>query len=137
MSYRLGNRSKANLQGIHPDLVSVVELAIKNTKVDFTVIEGVRSEARQRELFDCGASTTMNSRHLTGHAVDLAAWVGGAIRWDWPLSGSIWYWLFCRSKPRSSLCYFCTNLLFSGLFPFSATCEYKRKTNKCHYQENK
>ena len=49
------------------------------------MIEGVRSEARQRELFDCGASTTMNSRHLTGHAVDLAAWVGGAIRWDWPL----------------------------------------------------
>jgi peptidoglycan L-alanyl-D-glutamate endopeptidase CwlK len=27
----------------------------------------------------------MNSRHLTGHAVDLAAVVGTEVRWDWPL----------------------------------------------------
>lgn len=46
------------------------------------VIEGLRTEARQAQLVAAGASQTMRSRHLTGHAVDLAAWVGGTIRWD-------------------------------------------------------
>jgi peptidoglycan LD-endopeptidase CwlK len=74
MSYVLGKRSKERLEGVHPDLVAVVERAIEISKVDFTVLEGVRSVARQRELFNKGASKTMNSRHLTGHAVDLAPW---------------------------------------------------------------
>lgn len=85
MGFVLGNRSRANLQGVHPDLVRVVERAIKITKVDFTVIEGLRSPSRQAELVKAGASRTSNSRHLTGHAVDVAAYVGGEIRWDWPL----------------------------------------------------
>jgi peptidoglycan L-alanyl-D-glutamate endopeptidase CwlK len=63
----------------------VVKTAITLTPVDFAVLEGLRSKARQRELFNAGASQTLNSRHLTGHAVDLGAWVGGEIRWDWPL----------------------------------------------------
>lgn len=71
MRYKLGDRSKKNLRGVHPDLVAVVELAIKDTEQDFTVIEGLRSEERQRMLVAKGASKTMNSRHLTGHAVDL------------------------------------------------------------------
>jgi peptidoglycan L-alanyl-D-glutamate endopeptidase CwlK len=32
-----------------------------------------------------GATRTMNSRHLTGHAVDIAPYVAGQVRWDWPL----------------------------------------------------
>jgi peptidoglycan L-alanyl-D-glutamate endopeptidase CwlK len=64
--------------------VRVVKRAIEITEVDFTVIEGLRTRERQKELVASGASQTMNSRHLTGHAVDLAAWVG-EIRWDWPL----------------------------------------------------
>lgn len=74
MTYVLGKRSRERLQGVHPDLVAVVERAIEVSVVDFTVLEGVRSVARQRELFNKGASKTMNSRHLTGHAVDLAPW---------------------------------------------------------------
>ena len=27
----------------------------------------------------------MKSRHITGHAIDIAPVVGGVIRWDWPL----------------------------------------------------
>jgi peptidoglycan L-alanyl-D-glutamate endopeptidase CwlK len=84
MAFRLSTRSRNNLIGVHPELVAVVERAIQITDVDFAVIEGLRTPARQKQLFDAGASTTMNSRHLTGHAVDLAAWVG-QIRWDWPL----------------------------------------------------
>jgi peptidoglycan L-alanyl-D-glutamate endopeptidase CwlK len=81
----LGRRSKQRLRGVHPDLVAVVERAITLTPVDFTVLEGLRGIDRQRELVAAGASRTMRSRHLTGHAVDLGAWVGGQVSWDWPL----------------------------------------------------
>ena len=74
MSYKLGTRSMQSLSGVHPDLVAVVKLAITITEVDFTVIEGVRNINRQRELVKKGASTTMNSRHITGHAVDMVPW---------------------------------------------------------------
>jgi peptidoglycan L-alanyl-D-glutamate endopeptidase CwlK len=79
MSYRLGKRSLSNLEGVHPDLVAVVNRAIQITKSDFVVIEGVRSRQRQKELVAKGASKTMNSRHLTGHAVDIAPW---PITWE-------------------------------------------------------
>lgn len=85
MGYKLGSRSRSRLEGVHPDLVKVVERAIEISEVDFTVLEGVRTLARQKKLVAAGASKTMRSRHLTGHAVDLGAWVGGTVRWDWPL----------------------------------------------------
>lgn len=78
----LGERSLKNLQGVHPDLVKVVKRAIKISPVDFSVIEGVRTKERQRELVKKGASKTMNSRHLTGHAVDIVLIVGGKISWN-------------------------------------------------------
>ena len=74
MSYKLGTRSLQNLSGVHPDLVAVVKLAISITEQDFTVIEGIRNINRQRELVKAGKSTTMNSRHITGHAVDMVPW---------------------------------------------------------------
>lgn len=80
MTYKLGNRSMQRLSGVHPDLVSVVKLAISKSKVDFTVLEGIRSPVRQKELYKAGKSTTLNSRHITGHAVDLAPW---PISWEW------------------------------------------------------
>lgn len=89
MSYRLGRRSRARLAGVHPDLVRVVEEAIQRTPVDFTVLEGLRTRERQAALVAAGASQTMNSRHLTGHAVDLGAMVGSEVRWDMNLYYSI------------------------------------------------
>lgn len=83
--YKLGPRSQSRLKGVHPDLVKVVERAIEITTCDFAVLEGVRSRTRQEQLVEAGASQTMNSRHLTGHAVDLGAMVSGTVRWDWPL----------------------------------------------------
>ena len=74
MTYKLGTRSLQNLSGVHPDLVAVVKRAIQITEQDFTVIEGVRNIERQRELYRKGASKTLNSRHLTGHAVDMVPW---------------------------------------------------------------
>jgi len=79
----LTQRDRQRLAGVHPDLVRIVEVA--RTYADFVVTEGVRTTERQRQLVAVGASKTMNSRHLTGHAVDLAALVGKEVRWDWPL----------------------------------------------------
>lgn len=89
MSFRLSIRSRDRLKGVHPDLVAVVERAIQLTGVDFMITEGLRTPARQAELVRAGASRTLNSRHLTGHAIDVAALVGGQVRWDWPLYGRI------------------------------------------------
>ena len=83
--YKLGPRSKQRLNGVHEDLVKVVERAIEITTVDFTVLEGLRTPERQKVLMEAGASQTLNSRHITGHAVDLGAWVEDEVRWDWPL----------------------------------------------------
>ena len=84
MTYQLSQRSEARLVGVHPDLVKVVRRALELSTVDFAVVEGLRTSARQKELVAAGASQTMNSRHITGHAVDLAPYIAGAIRWDWP-----------------------------------------------------
>ena len=84
MTYALGLQSRARLQGVHPDLVKVVERAIELTDQDFMVLEGVRTPARQRELYAQGRTKpgpkvtwTLNSNHFInpktgfGHAVDL------------------------------------------------------------------
>ena len=76
-------RDMQRLSGVHPDLVRVISRA--RASENFIVTEGLRSTERQRQLVAAGASQTMASRHLTGHAVDLAALVGGVVRWDWPL----------------------------------------------------
>jgi peptidoglycan L-alanyl-D-glutamate endopeptidase CwlK len=76
-------RDIQRLSGVHPDMVRVITRAREHA--DFIVTEGMRTVERQRQLVAAGASQTMNSRHLTGHAVDLAALVAGGVRWDWPL----------------------------------------------------
>lgn len=82
---KLSERDNIRLLGLHPDLVKVVNRAAELTEVDFIITEGKRTVARQRELFKAKATQTMDSRHLTGHAVDVAAKVAGQVRWDWPL----------------------------------------------------
>lgn len=111
--FKFSQRSENNLKGVHKDLVKVVHRALEISAVDFTVIEGVRTLQRQKELFAKKATKTMNSRHLTGHAVDLVPYpldwnnkqafvaiskamlqaakeLGIAIRWggDWNMNGS-------------------------------------------------
>jgi peptidoglycan LD-endopeptidase CwlK len=81
----LDNRSLIRLSDVHDDLKIVIHRTSEITDLDFIVTEGLRTEKRQRELVAAGASQTMNSRHLTGHAVDLAVKVGREVRWDWPL----------------------------------------------------
>lgn len=83
----MDDRSERNLMGVHADLVKVVRKTYddwRSTGGDLIVTEGVRSQARQAELMKAGASMTMNSRHLTGHAVDLAIKIAGRVDWSWP-----------------------------------------------------
>ena len=85
MTFRFSSRSLRNLEGVHPDLVAVAHRALQLTEIDFLVTEGLRTREKQIELVKAGASRTTRSRHLTGHAIDIAAWVAGGVRWDWPL----------------------------------------------------
>lgn len=89
MTFVLGTKSRANLLGVHPRLVSVVELAITYTPVDFGVHEGLRTLERQKAYVAAGVSRTLNSKHLKqadgyGHAVDLVPYIDGQLRWEWP-----------------------------------------------------
>lgn len=77
-------RSETNLAGVHPDLVRVMRRALELSEVDFMITEGFRTKQRQEALLREGKSKTMRSRHLTGHAVDVAAWIDGKISWNWP-----------------------------------------------------
>jgi peptidoglycan L-alanyl-D-glutamate endopeptidase CwlK len=81
--FTLSEQSERRLVGVHADLVAVVRRAIQVTTQDFRVIEGVRTRERQTHLVASGASRTLNSRHITGHAVDLAPLVRGQVSWDW------------------------------------------------------
>ncbi|HVM38339.1 MAG TPA: M15 family peptidase [Sphingomicrobium sp.] len=88
MAYSLGARSRAKLVGVQPRLVSVVERAIAITAQDFSVHDGLRTLAQQREFVRRGVSKTMASKHLRqgdgfGHAVDLVPFIGGQLRWEW------------------------------------------------------
>lgn len=85
----LSSRSRRRLDGVDQKLIEVVERAIVLTEVDFTVLQGLRTLEQQRTLVTTGSSQTMNSKHLTGEAVDVGAWVGGSVRWDWPLYPAI------------------------------------------------
>lgn len=81
-NFKLGPKSLERLKGVHPDIIRVVQRAIELSEIDFTVLEGLRTKERQAELVRKGASKTMNSRHITGHAVDIAPIVDGKVSWD-------------------------------------------------------
>ena len=80
--YALSKRSLDRLVGVNPKLVNVVKEAILRSPVYFMVVEGLRTKETQAEYVKKGASKTMNSFHLTGHAVDLAPLENGAIDWS-------------------------------------------------------
>ena len=82
MAYKLSTRSQEKLIGVDSELKEIVSLAITYTKIDFGVIEGIRTVAQQKALVESGASQTMDSKHLEGRAVDLMAYVDGRGCWE-------------------------------------------------------
>lgn len=86
----LSEKNLTKLSGAHPDLQKVIKRAAAISSIDFTILEVVRTLARQKELVAKGASTTMKSRHLPGpdgksRAIDIAPLDGAQISWAWPL----------------------------------------------------
>ncbi len=82
--FTLSSRSLENLKGVKPDIVKVVKRAIEITSIDFMVFEGLRTVERQRQLVNKGASRTMNSKHITGDAIDIIPIIGGKPNFaDW------------------------------------------------------
>jgi peptidoglycan L-alanyl-D-glutamate endopeptidase CwlK len=77
--FKFSKKSLDNLKGVHPDLIAVCCAAIRRSEIDFLVAEGVRTLERQNQLFNEGRTKTLNSRHLTGHAVDIYPLRGGAL----------------------------------------------------------
>ena len=82
MSFKLSNRSRGNLEGVDVGLIAVVDYAIAVTKIDFGVICGLRTMEEQEALVAKGASKTMKSKHLDGHAVHLMAYIGSRGSWE-------------------------------------------------------
>lgn len=111
--YKLGARSKEKLYTTKQPLIQVVERAIEITTVDFSVLEGIRSQARQFDLWQAKASKlngaergtmirghhgTGISNHQTEEAVDLGAYVAGSIRWDFNL-----YYQIARAMRQAAI----------------------------------
>jgi peptidoglycan L-alanyl-D-glutamate endopeptidase CwlK len=80
--FKLSKRSLDRLDGVDERLAAVVTAAIHKSRVDFGVICGMRTLEEQRELVEKGASQTMKSKHLSGHAVDLMAYCGSRASWE-------------------------------------------------------
>lgn len=86
MGFALSNADEQKLAGVHPKLAAIIRFAASKSSQRFRVLEGMRTLERQKQLVKKGASKTLNSRHLTGHAVDIAPIDGkGQVSWDWPL----------------------------------------------------
>ncbi len=82
MSFKLGKKSLRRLVGVHPLLAFAVYEALKISKIDFGVTEGVRTMKRQRKLVRQKRSKTLKSYHLNGLAVDIVPFINGNYRWD-------------------------------------------------------
>ena len=94
MAFTFSKRSRDNLIGVHPDLARVFNRAIQISTVDFAITEGVRTPARQRELYAQGRTKpgkkvtwTLDSNHFVksdgfGHAVDVVPYLGSKPEYD-------------------------------------------------------
>lgn len=92
----LSDRDRKRLIGVDRRLVEVVERAFElfDTKgygARLMVVEGLRTKARQAELYAQGRTApgkvvtwTLNSKHIDGLAVDCAPCEAGKIIWDEP-----------------------------------------------------
>lgn len=93
MTWKFSRRSANLLSKVHPDLRAVTRLALEKSPLDFAVTEGIRDLATQKKNVAEGSSRTLNSRHLTGHAVDFAPYVDGQISGDFKHAAAV-AWAF-------------------------------------------
>lgn len=122
-----------NLQGVDERLARTINLAVKCTakrsRVDFIVISGLRTEAEQRQLVEKGASQTMDSKHRTGEAVDLAAKLDGEVSWDPVLYFLLAEAMHYAARREDALLVWgaCWRIMSPGFEPHVAVVDYKRQ----------
>lgn len=83
--WKFSTRSLKKITGVKLELYEVTKLALSYSEVDFGVTCGLRTKKEQRLLVDSKRSQTMKSKHLTGDAVDVVAYLGPKAVWDLPL----------------------------------------------------
>ncbi len=82
MNFKFGKTSEEKLSTVNSQLASVARKALELTPIDFGITEGRRSIEKQQQLVAEGASKTMKSKHLTGHAIDIVCYADDKITWD-------------------------------------------------------
>lgn len=84
---KMDARSLKELQGVHPQLARALITYAADPACTFTFIitDGLRTEKEQAVLVTRGASQTLNSKHLTGRAVDICILLNGKARWEFEL----------------------------------------------------
>jgi len=86
--FTLSKRSQRNLEGVDTRLKGVIQLALSITKVDFgiPVTGGFRTAEQQSALYEAGKSQLdgykKRSKHQTGRAFDVFAYVNGSASYD-------------------------------------------------------
>lgn len=133
--FYLSKRSKHNLIGIKPRLASLVKQAIKITKIDFAVIEGLRTAERQALLFKKGVTQVRHSKHQDGNAVDLMAYVESRSCWEIPPYFHVAEAMMAMSKShgvriRWGGAWQCSNLMICEKRPQELHEEYLEKCSK-------
>lgn len=83
MAFKFGERSLRELEGVNEELVALVHRALELSTQDFAVHDGLRTREEQEQLLIAGATQTLDSKHLTGDAVDLVPIINGKLRWEW------------------------------------------------------
>ena len=79
MKYKFSETSLKRLEDVSQYLQNLMHELIEITPVDFAIVEGRRSLETQRLYIAKGLSQTLNSKHLTGNAVDIAPVVNGRL----------------------------------------------------------
>lgn len=88
MSFNFSKTSLKRLHTCHPDLIKVLEEAIKLSPIDFGVACGHRTIAEQQEVYKqkkskCdGIKNKSKHNHNPSLAVDVYAFVNGKASWD-------------------------------------------------------
>jgi hypothetical protein len=94
---KLREQDQLKLDQVDDRLAKVVRRAAEITKQPFIVLEGLRTISRQQYLLKIGATRTLDSNHLIGHAVDIGPLVEGKISWDWQH-----YWALAHAMDQAA-----------------------------------
>lgn len=94
MTFHFSQTSKEKLKGVHPSLAQCAERALSYGEIDFAVVQGVRTQEQQDDLFAQGRTKpgkivtwTRKSNHLLqsdgyGHAIDIVPIINGRMDWE-------------------------------------------------------